>query len=285
MTPAPRRGKVDPGPAPGTDVARLQEQNEYKTQLLNSVAHELSTPLTPIRLQLQFLQSGRHGVMNAEQHKALDVVSRNVNRLSGLVKDLLDVARLDSKRFPIEFVATDLSQVVTEAMDSFQDPAKAAGVRLEAHFVKGLQALADGRRLVQVLYNLISNAIKFTPPGGTIKVELVQDDGSATVSVTDTGVGFRPEDADKLFKPFSQLDSGTAGAYAGHGLGLFISHGIIELHGGTIWGTSPGLGRGATFAFTIPLQAEGINGPPVTRTDIDVGGRDDAFARRIRSLL
>lgn len=289
------RGREDspppPGPtpskpaAPQNEVERLRELNEFKNQLINSAAHELSTPLTPIRLQLHMLKSGERGALSDQQRWSIEVVDRNVERLSSLVKDLLDVARLEAARFPVDMRPTELAGIVEEAAESFREPAQRAGLKFSSHVDPGLVVLADGRRLVQVLFNLIGNGIKFTRPPGSIKVEAHRNGNEATVTVQDTGVGFRPEDRERFFTAFTQIFNPDIGYAAGAGLGLYISKSIVELHGGRIWAHSDGPGKGSRFSFTVPLASHGDAAQPIVKAAKVGAVADDSFTRRLRELI
>lgn len=279
--------KATPPPRPVAEVEALHLQNAFKTQLLNSVAHELSTPLTPIRLQLHTLMGGRAGPLSVDQQKCLTVIDRNIERLHGLVKNILDVSRLEANHFKVDMKAVDLAQVVTEGYEAYRDAAREAGVDLQAKIVAGAFVMADTPRLIQVVFNLLSNAIKFTPKGGRIVLEITKGDSDATVTVRDNGEGYNPQDQGKLFKPFSQLGGAVAGAYTGSGLGLYISDGVITLHGGHMWGESAGPGKGAEFGFALPLLASRPGAPPepLVLRSMPAGGREEEFAKRIRSLI
>ncbi len=266
------------------EVERLRELNEFKNQLINSAAHELSTPLTPIRLQLHMLKSGERGALSDQQRWSIEVVDRNVERLSSLVKDLLDVARLEAARFPVDMRPTELASIVDEAAESFREPAQRAGLKFTSHVDPGLVVLADSRRLVQVLFNLIGNGVKFTRPPGSIKVEAHRSGGEVTVSVQDGGVGFGAEDRERLFTAFTQIFNPEIGYAAGAGLGLYISKSIVELHGGRIWAHSDGPGKGSTFSFSVPLASRGDAAQPIVKA-VKVGAADDSFTRRLRELI
>ncbi|HEX9816267.1 MAG TPA: HAMP domain-containing sensor histidine kinase [Candidatus Thermoplasmatota archaeon] len=263
----------------------MRHLNEFKTQLINSAAHELSTPLTPIRLQLHMLKSGERGALTDPQRWSIEVVDRNVERLSSLVKDLLDVARLDAARFPVDMRPTELAGIVQEASESFREPVERAGLKFASSVGPGLIVLADSRRLVQVLFSLIGNAIKFTRPPGSIKVEAQASGSEVTVSVQDTGVGFRPEDRERLFTAFSQIFNPDIGYAAGAGLGLYISKSIVELHGGRIWAHSDGPGKGSRFSFTVPLAAQGDAAQTIVKAAKVSAVVDDSFTRRLRELV
>jgi PAS domain S-box-containing protein len=236
------------------ELERLQEMDVFKTQFLNTAAHELSTPLTPIKLQLEMLRTTRAEELSADQRRVVDILQRNVDRMAQLVQDILEAARLQAGRLSVVKEPVDLQALLAEAVESFQAPALQRGVAVELRAPQGLRVDGDPKRLAQVLLNLLSNAWKFTPEGGRITVEARAERGEVTVRVTDTGVGLRGEDIARLFQPFTQVHDATMRAQ-GTGLGLYISRGILDLHGGRIWCESPGPGRGATFAFTLPLLA------------------------------
>jgi PAS domain S-box-containing protein len=239
-------------------VEHLEELSTFKTDLLNTAAHELKNPLTPIRLQLHLLKSS--GPLNERQEKAAQTVERNFHRLNVLIQDMRDVARIQSGKLSLERGRVDLEQVVREAAESFEEPARQAGVELAAELVERPVVEADGGRVSQVLFNLVSNAIKFTPPGGRVTVEVRRESGGAAVRVRDTGRGLTAEQIERLFRPFSQVHQPGEVKEKGTGLGLYICKGIIEQHGGSIWAESPGPGQGCTFGFTLPAAPR--TGPP-----------------------
>ena len=240
------------------EIRRLKELEGMKTRFYNAAAHEINTPLTPIQLQLHLLRSAE-AELKPEHAKSLHILERNVQRLGRLTQGLLDVARLQTGRVRLDLAASDLSRIVVEVVDTFDVVAKHAGVRLESHLASGVRLRMDAGRVAQVLYNLVSNAVKYTPPGGRVLVETEVGRGEVTVRVTDTGLGFTPEQQAHLFEPFSRLHEESTKA-GGTGLGLYICKGLVELHGGRIWATSDGPGAGATFAFTLPLA--GPEGAP-----------------------
>jgi signal transduction histidine kinase len=241
--------------------ARLEEVDRFRTQFVSVAAHELGNPLTPIALQLHILRSGLAGNPTPEQHKALAMLGRNVDRLSSLVRDLLDAARLQAGRLPLAPVPLDLARAAREAAEAWQEPGRQAKVAVEVRSAGPLVVRADPRRVAQVLDNLLGNALKFTPAGGRVLVEARADGGEARVEVRDSGAGFPPADADRLFAPFERLGRGAAQDGGGTGLGLYVSRGIVEQHGGRIWASSEGPGRGAAVGFTLPL-APRLEAPP-----------------------
>ncbi|MBI4393028.1 MAG: MASE1 domain-containing protein [Euryarchaeota archaeon] len=237
------------------DARRLDEMNRYKSQFINMAAHELATPLTPIKVQLHLLQNGDRGELTPEQKRAVDMVVRNNDRLATLVGEMLDVARLEGGRMKLEPKPLDLGGAVTEAVDSFGPLAVASGVKLETHVAAGLTVTADPLRLTQVLGNLLSNAIKFTPAGGEVVVDAEAHGQEVVVHVSDTGVGLTQGQMRQLFQPFSQVHEGAGRPKGGTGLGLYISKGLVGLHGGRLWVESEGPGHGTSFTFSLPTKA------------------------------
>ncbi len=242
------------------EMSRLRDLSDFKTKLLNTAAHEISTPLTPIRFQTTILRRGDQENLDDRQRRALEILDRNVDRLSKLVHDVLDVARLESDNLKIRPEPMDLSQVAHETVDAFRDLARQAQVELVTELEEPLTVPADAERIAQVFFNLVSNAIKFTPEGGQVTVRTSREDDMALASVEDTGVGLKAEDFQRLFQPFSQIESDELNTpkRGGTGLGLYITQGIIEQHGGRIWCDSPGVAEGSTFSFAIPTEARPV---------------------------
>ena len=230
----------------------LREMDRLKTQFINNAAHELGTPLTPIKLQAHMLNSEKLGPLSDKQRSSVKVLSRNVDQLGLLLRDVLDSARVQAGKLEVRPEPVDLHKLVEEAVESFAEPAAHDGVRLSMRGDERVVVRADGPRVTQVLFNLIRNALKFTPPGGKVDVVVLPEDDRVAVEVRDTGCGLRPEDIAKLFRPFSQAHDKMQKTQSGTGLGLYIAKGIVESHGGAISCESPGPGRGATFRFTLP---------------------------------
>lgn len=235
------------------EMEHLKELNQFKTLFINTAAHELHTPLTPLRLNVFALKEGHKGELNSEQLEVVTVLERNVERLSLLVEDVLNAARLQANRLSIQKKGFDFVELAQETIASFQAQAKQSGVGLSLTAPPQIQVPGDRHRLTQVLTNLIDNALKFTPRGGSIVVELSAADGGLMVRVRDTGVGIAPKDHARLFQPFSQAHDHMAYTRSGSGLGLYICRGIIDLHGGRMGFTSePGIG--STFWFALPRE-------------------------------
>jgi signal transduction histidine kinase/tetratricopeptide (TPR) repeat protein len=227
---------------------RLRQLDQMKTQFINMAAHELNTPLTPLLIQMKVLKDSTSG----RDRKAVAVMERNLTRLARLVRDLLDASRLQAEKLRINLDKTDCCALVKQILETFSPLAKSSNVKLVDQLEPGLEARIDAQRISQIIYNLVANALKFTPAGGTVTVTLRRDEANAVLSVHDTGIGMSPELMAKLFQPFTQARSAAGGT----GLGLYISRGIAQAHGGTLWCESEGPGHGSTFTCVLP-----INGP------------------------
>ena len=231
--------------------ARLQQVDKERMMFLNNAAHELGTPLTPIRLQIHLLRT--RGDASPDARKAVEILERNFERLAHLVRDLLDSARLQAANLRLQLEPVDLREAVYPSVENYLAPAREAGVVIDVEEMAALPVVADRGRLGQVFDNLLSNAVKFTPRGARIRVAAGHGGGMAWVSVRDEGAGMRPADLDRLFRPFSQVHDTMQATRGGTGLGLYVSRGIMEAHGGTILAASDGLGKGSTFTVRIPL--------------------------------
>jgi signal transduction histidine kinase len=236
------------------ELSRMRDLELAKTRFFNAAAHEIGTPLTPIRLQIARLRKMLAGRDDPGQERALDIIDRNVQRLAQLNQDILDVARLQAGRFSIEKHPMDLSVLVREAVESFEPLAEERGITLTTACPPGLVVDGDSARLSQVVYNLVTNALKFTPRGGVVALEgrVVADE--CEVDVRDSGPGLAADQIAGLFQPFSQVLGEGQPRNVGTGLGLFVSRGILELHGGRIWCQSPGHGKGSTFSLALPIR-------------------------------
>lgn len=235
------------------EVERLRAVDRFKTQFIHTLSHELNTPLTPIQTEIYLLRE-QLGPLNDRQKEAVDMLGRNVDRLARLVHDVLDLARLQGGTLRVEPEPSDVATVVREASASFAAVARDRGIAFDVTVDGDLPVLADPQRVSQVLFNLIGNALKFTPTGGRVQVDARREGAVAVVRVRDTGVGFTPEERERLFQPFGQLERHGEVPEVGTGLGLYISRGFLEAQGGAIWAESPGPGRGAVFGFSLPLR-------------------------------
>lgn len=265
------------------EVQRLREMDAFKTHFLNMAAHELSTPLTPTRLQLHLLQSGALGALDARQLQAVRIAERNVGRLASLVAEILEVARLQGGGLRFNIESFDLGAAVTEAVDAYAEAARGLDVRLHADCEEQVVLRTDRERLLQVLMNLLSNAIKFTKAGGTVSVAAQSLSGDkVAIEVRDTGAGLTEEQIGQLFRPFAQVHDPMAVTSPGAGLGLYICRSLVEAMGGTITAASEGLGKGSTFRILLSTSHEApvVHGIHVPSEPL----RSDA-SRRLRELI
>jgi PAS domain S-box-containing protein len=237
------------------ELARLQENNRFKTQFINTAAHELWTPLMPLRTQVHLLLNSPVNPPTPSQKKALGVMERNLERLGNLVEDLLTAARSQAGRQGVEPVPIDIGKVLVEAAEAYEGMAKSRRMDLTVPRDVSMPVFADPKRISQVLANLLSNAFKFTPDGGHVSLALRDEGADVRLSVTDSGMGIAKPDLARLFSPFVQVHDTSQVTAAGSGLGLFICKEFIELHGGAIGVDSRGKGEGSTFWFTLPKTA------------------------------
>jgi PAS domain S-box-containing protein len=234
---------------------KLDEANRAKDEFLATLSHELRTPLNAILGWVRLLRSGTLDPAGAS--RGPEVIERNTRVLAQLIEDLLDVSRIITGKLHLEARPVDLVSIVVAAMEAVQTAADAKGIRLEASLdpVLGLVS-ADPNRLQQVVWNLLTNAIKFTAPGGRVDIRLTRGDSGARITVSDTGKGIRPEFLPFVFDRFRQGETSIGRRYGGLGLGLAIVRHIVELHGGTVRADSPGEGSGAVFTVDLPAIAD-----------------------------
>lgn len=231
---------------------RIKELQDSRTRILNTISHDLANPITPMRLQLHMMKDKVPA--GGPAAKGLEVVTRNLDQLTRLIEDLKDLARLEAGKLQVDPQPADLGELAKQAVESFQGAAEAKGISLVLDSGGALPVEADPQRIGQVLYNFLTNAQKFTPAKGTIRVEAKRDPAGAVIRVTDSGRGLSRDEMDRLFKPFSQVHDRKEVKEKGTGLGLYICKGLVESHGGRIFVESQGHGKGSTFGFTIPLR-------------------------------
>src|SRR4051812_18687109 len=241
--------------------ARLRELSAMKEEFLALTTHDLRSPLTVISGVINFFTSGRLGEMTAEQKNMVAMMERNTQNLIELVNDLLDASKLESGTMRLDAATIALRGLVGELNQQLEPLAREKEIALEEDVPEDLPELrADRAKLRRVLVNLVSNALKFTPKGGRVKLGASREGGFVRVSVSDTGVGIPREDLHDIFDKYAQARSRATRSEKGTGLGLYITRQLVELHGGKISVQSE-VGRGSTFSFTIPV-AEGENSKP-----------------------
>jgi signal transduction histidine kinase len=231
--------------------AEAEAASRTKDEFLAMLSHELRTPLTAMLGWAHLLRCGK--LDEATAARGLGVLERSTRAQSQIIGDLLDVSRITAGKLRLEPRPTELGPALEAAVDAVRPAAAAKGIRLEVELDGAAgPVLGDPTRLQQVFWNLLANAVKFTPEGGEVGVRLARGGGQAVVTVRDTGVGVRPDFLAHVFERFSQADASTTRRYGGLGLGLAIVRHLVELHGGTVTAESAGEGRGATFAVRLP---------------------------------
>jgi signal transduction histidine kinase len=236
----------------GSRNDRLHDLDRMKDDFVASVSHELRTPLTSIRGYLELLREGEAGELTEEQHQFVSIVERNSDRLLRLVGDLLFVAQVEADKITLEPEPTDVEDLVRQAVDAARPAATEKGIEFAVDLDGLGVVLADRARLAQVLDNLISNALKFTPPGGHVAVRTSRHTDVLVIEVSDDGMGISEEDQSQLFQRFFRTASATEQAIQGTGLGLSIVKAIVEAHGGVITVESVA-GEGTIFRVELPL--------------------------------
>jgi len=233
-------------------VYRLSELDIAKSDFVSRVSHELRSPLTSLLGYLEVLEDGEVGPLNDEQRGMLDVMDRNGHRLLSLVEDLLTMARVETGAFRLQTSHVLLSSVVDQVMQRLTPGIDERGLRCTVTVEPGIQLEADPDELERMLANLLSNSIKFTPPGGQIGLAAWTDAGRAVVSVRDTGIGVPVDEQPKLFTRFFRSTISDRFETQGTGLGLFVVKQIVEAHGGDVEAASTP-GGGTTITIKLPL--------------------------------
>jgi len=243
-------------------LQKAEAASHLKDEFLATVSHELRNPLAPILTWTQLLRSGT--LDQEKANRGLEVIERNVVSLSQLIDDLVDVSRVVSGKFRLDVRSIDLVPVIKAAVESQRPASDAKHIRLQLVLdERAGQISGDSERLQQVMGNLLSNSIKFTPKGGSVQVTLGRAESHVEMVVSDSGMGIEPAFLPHVFEPFQQAMDGSMRRHGGLGLGLSIVRHIVELHGGEVTAESPGPGRGSRFTIKLPLLAttEPTNGP------------------------
>gem|GEM_PF-2421779 len=229
--------------------------------MIDGVAHDLRSPLTAIILYVEHLLIGQGGPLNEEQARVLHVVTESTKRLANFINNLLDLNRVSQGRLEVHMSEVAMGPLVEDIVELHRVVAEKKRVSLSAEIAPDLPKVQGGReKIEQVLINVMSNALKFTPAGGQVAVSVAtRDDRWVQVSVRDTGSGIPPDDLPRLFRAYAELDAEhRLRLVRGTGLGLLISREIIDAHGGQIWGVSvPGAGTTVHFALPIDAAASG----------------------------
>jgi signal transduction histidine kinase len=239
------------------ELARVRGSNgdveRERDEFLATLSHELRSPLNAMLGWIELLRL--HIKDPAQQAHAIEIIERNARAEVSVISDLLDAARLVTRRVEIARAPVALQAVVHDAVAVVREAATARGVTLTVDGAAPVETTGDRGRLQQVLVHLLTNAVKFTDRGGTVTVTIARDRSHAVIQVSDTGVGMTSDVLPIVFDRFRQGERGLTRRYGGLGLGLTIVHGLVELHGGAVEAASGGAGKGATFTVRLPLRA------------------------------
>jgi signal transduction histidine kinase len=234
-------------------AARLSAEaaNRAKDEFLATLSHELRTPLNAILGWIQMLRRG--GVGESRLAHALEVIERNAEMQARLIEDLLDVSRIMVGQLRLQYEPLDIRQVIEAALDAVRPAVDNKQLRVSTAVQVTSAVRGDAARLQQVVWNLLMNAVKFTPAHGHISIEAMEEGATVRIVVRDSGQGFPASFTTRMFDAFSQADASPARPHGGLGLGLTIVRRLVEAHGGDVDGMSDGLDRGATFTVTLPI--------------------------------
>ncbi len=237
------------------DITAEREAAVMKNEFVSTVSHELRTPLTSIKGYVDLIVDGDAGEINEIQKEFLTIVQENSDRLVALINDILDISRIESGRVHLKVDPLEIPEIIQGVVDTFRTVARSSDIELTWVAEEPMpRAAGDRDRIGQVLMNLVSNAIKYSPGGGSVTVRARQDGEQVVVSVHDTGIGIAPDDQEKLFTKFYRVDSSLTRDIGGTGLGLSICKSVVELLGGDV-GCESEAGQGSTFWFTLPVAS------------------------------
>jgi PAS domain S-box-containing protein len=233
--------------------ADAERAGRLKDEFLATLSHELRTPLNAILGWAQILR--RQNNQDKDLNEGLSIIERNARVQAQLIEDLLDMSRIISGKLRIDVQQVNITDIANAAIESARPAAEAKGIRLQKILDTQVGPVrGDPARLQQIIWNLLSNAVKFTPKDGTVQVAMERVESHLEITVTDTGMGIKPEFLPYVFERFRQADSSTTRRHGGLGLGLAIVKNLVELHGGKVQAKSPGEGLGATFSIELPLM-------------------------------
>jgi two-component system sensor histidine kinase GlrK len=234
-----------------TMCARLKEVDRMKSDFFSLMSHELRTPLTSIREGTNLFLEGQGGEVTEKQKKLLTIISEESNRLISLINSLLDLSKLEVGMVTFHYVQKDLLPLIDRTLNELMPLAESKNIRLDMR-IGNLPAVSmDTERIKQVVRNLVGNALKFTPRGGSVQVVGGMADAGVQISVIDTGPGIPKEQTHEIFEKFRQVSPADSRRLQGTGLGLAIAKHIVQAHGGKIWVESE-IGHGSTFTFVLP---------------------------------
>lgn len=237
----------------GKMAEERKELDSAKTEFLSMTSHELRSPMTPMKAQLQMLEEGYFGKLSEKQKESINIITRNADRLDNIICDFLEISRIEAARLRFDFRETDIVQTIRETVKFMEGFAKEKNIKLEIDVGEIPIIQADPDRISQVLRNLINNAIKFSKENSNIIISAHKKDDYVLFSVHDYGCGLTPENQIRVFEPFYQVENVNRNRHDGTGLGLAICRGIVKSQKGKIWIESR-ISHGSKFYFTFPLN-------------------------------
>jgi len=263
--------------------AEAERTSQMKDEFLATLSHELRTPLTAILGWAQVLRRGSRGA--DDLNRGLETIERNARAQAQLIEDLLDMSRITSGKVLLDMKQLAPSTVVDAAIETVRPAADAKGIRIERDYAPAGFVAGDASRLQQVVWNLLSNALKFTPKGGTVGVSIREAEGHVDINISDTGIGIRPEFLAHVFERFRQADASTTRRHGGLGLGLSIVKHLVEQHGGTVAAHSEGEGLGSSFTVRLPLASGVVRSrPPYSRQRSNSASLPEMGLRDLKGL-
>ncbi|MFH1227598.1 MAG: ATP-binding protein, partial [Planctomycetota bacterium] len=235
----------------------LKRTSRVKSEFLANMSHELRTPLNSIIGFSEVLYDETFGKLNEKQKEYVNYVLVSGKHLLLLINDVLDMAKVEAGKMELSLSSLSLKNTLEDALILVKGTALKKGITLALQIDENIDKIeADERKLKEILYNLFSNAIKFTLQGGSVKITAQIMGTEIEVAVSDTGIGIAPENISRVFEAFTRIENSYSKAIEGTGLGLGLSKKLIELHGGEIWIESAGLNTGTTVKFTLPIKAK-----------------------------
>ena len=251
-------------------VEEFKKLDQLKSDFVSTVSHEIRSPLASIKNAVNLLASGKAGPINEDQGRFLQMAVRNIDRLVGIVNDLLDLSKIDAGKMPFRFADVDLRFLIDHLVSTYQSQAEANSLGLKLDCPEVLpRVYADEVRIEQVLCNLLSNAIKCTPAGGQVVLSARCLQDTVEIGVADTGIGISPENQRKIFDRFFQVGNSLTRTAKGTGLGLTITKELVEAHGGKVTVESK-VGKGSRFSFCLPIFSKKVLEMAELETEVDL---------------
>ncbi|OHB41004.1 MAG: hypothetical protein A2069_06570 [Planctomycetes bacterium GWB2_41_19] len=234
----------------------LEKANRLKSEFLATMSHELRTPLNSIIGFAEVLKDEVVGTISAEQKEYLSDIHGSGQHLLNMINSILDLSKIEAGKLELHYEEFPVKEAINEVLNTIIGFSNKKGIRINTHIHEDVPSITvDKVKFKQIMFNLLSNAVKFTPENGRVTINASLMNQHVQIAVSDTGIGIKSEDMDKIFEAFRQLDASYARHYEGTGLGLTLTKRLIELHGGKIWVISE-FGKGSTFTFTLPIKPQ-----------------------------